>query len=47
MDKLFPTIQGIMCLCAGIVYGYRGDLGRCIYWLAACILTGSITYLIK
>lgn len=47
MTKVFPTLQGLMCFAAFVVYAIKLDVGRSIYWLAACILTMSVTYLIK
>ena len=42
--KIFPCILIILDIAAAIVYARHGDWRRCIYWLAAAVLTGSITF---
>jgi hypothetical protein len=44
MNKLFPTILIVLDLCASIVYVGGGDFRRCIYWIAAAVLTAAVTY---
>ena len=44
MTKFFPTLLIIIDICAACVYGCHGDIRRVIYWLAAAILTASVTY---
>ena len=44
MKTLFPTILIILDLCASMVYLSYGDVRRCIYWLAAMVLTITVTY---
>ena len=44
MTKVFPTILIILDLGASIVYGCYGDIRHCIYWLAAAILTITVTF---
>jgi len=45
MNKIFPTVLIILDICAATVYLIKdGDIRRTIYWLAAAILTTSITY---
>lgn len=42
-EKIFPVIQMILCLCAAV--GYIGnDIRKIVYWLAAAILTASVTF---
>ena len=43
-EKLFPTLLIILDLCAAIGYIPSGDWRRVIYWLAAAILTYTVTY---
>ena len=43
-EKLFPTLLIILDLCAAIGYIPGGDWRRVIYWLAAAILTYTVTY---
>ena len=44
MEKLFPTILIILDFMASTVYGFQGDVRKCIYWAAACALTVVVTY---
>lgn len=47
IQRLFPSIQIAVCLCASFVYGWKGDAGRAAYWAAAALLTTAVTYWIK
>ena len=42
--KLFPSILIVLDLCAAAVYGYYGNIRMVIYWVAAAVLTASVTY---
>lgn len=42
--KFFPTILIILDICAAIVYVSSGDYRKAVYWLAAAILTITVTY---
>lgn len=42
--KLFPTILIILDLCAGAVYWYYGNVRMVVYWVAAAVLTASVTF---
>ena len=42
--KLFPTLLMLLDLAAACVYLAAGDIRHAIYWLAAAVLTASITY---
>ena len=44
MTKLFPTILIVLDVCAAIVYFINGDTRRGIYWIAAAVLTATVTY---
>lgn len=44
MTKLFPTILIILDLMAAGVYGYYGNIRMTIYWVAAAVITASVTY---
>lgn len=44
MSKIFPSIMILMSLGAAIMYLYEGDWRRVTYWLAASILTASVTF---
>jgi len=43
MIKLFPIILMILDVGASITYFCSGDIRRGIYWIAACILTLTVT----
>lgn len=43
MTKLFPIILIILDICAGSVYAYNGDWRRFVYWIAAAVLTLTVT----
>ena len=43
-DKLFPSILIILDVISAIVYLTNGDLRKTIYWIAAAILTASVTF---
>lgn len=42
--KLFPTILIVLDLGASIMWLVAGDWRRAIYWLAAAVLTATVTY---
>jgi hypothetical protein len=44
MTKLFPTILIILDVCASVAYLFDNDVRRGVYWLAAAILTATVTY---
>ncbi len=41
--RLFPIMLIILDLCASLVYLYYLDYRRSVYWLAAAILTLTVT----
>ncbi len=44
MKYLLPSVLIAIDIGAGIVYLIGGDWRRFIYWIAAAVLTASITY---
>lgn len=44
MTVLFPSVLIALDVGAAIVYLADGDLRRMIYWLAAAILTATVTF---
>ena len=42
--KTFPTLLIMLDICAAIVYATHGDWRKVAYWLAAAILTVTVTY---
>lgn len=44
MTRLFPTILIALDVCAAAGYAVAHDWRRMIYWLAAAILTATVTF---
>lgn len=44
MTKLFPSILILLDFLAAAVYLWDGDYRRTVYWLAACVLTITVTF---
>ena len=42
--QMLPTVLIAIDVVSGLVYAAHGDLKRCIYWLAAAVLTATVTY---
>lgn len=42
--KLLPTTMVILSVLASVVYAVQKDPRHAIYWIAAAILTASVTY---
>jgi len=42
--KIFPTLLILLDLGASGVYAASGDWRRAIYWLAAAVLTATVTF---
>ena len=42
--RVFPTILECLDLCAAAVYIPSGNYRQVIYWVAACVLTLSVTW---
>ena len=45
MEKFFPTVLIVLDLLAAIPYAAKGDVRMFVYWVAAGILTFSLTWL--
>lgn len=43
-ELFFPTVLIVLDVLAAAVYGWRGDVRHLIYWLAAAVLTATVTY---
>lgn len=43
-EKILPTVLMIIDVCAAIGYVPTGDWRRVVYWLAAAVLTGVVTW---
>jgi hypothetical protein len=42
--RVLPTVIIIINVLSAIVYASGGDIKRCIYWVAAAVLTATVTY---
>jgi len=42
--KVLPTLLIVIDIMAGMVYLLDGDLRRFTYWIAAAVLTATVTY---
>lgn len=45
IEKIFPTILIILDFFAAVPYAVNGDLRMFVYWVAAGVLTLSVTWL--
>ena len=45
MEKLFPTILMVLDFLAAVPYAVKADLKMTVYWVAAGVLTMSVTWL--
>ena len=43
-EKIFPTILMVLDLCAALAYIPKDDWRKVVYWIAACVLTGVVTW---
>lgn len=43
-NKIFPTLLIILDICAAAGYVPDGDWRKILYWLAAAVLTFTVTY---
>ena len=42
--RLFPSILIVLDLCAAVVCATQGDARKTVYWIAAAILTITVTW---
>ena len=42
--QIFPTVLMSLDILSGAVCAWNGDWRKAIYWLAAAVLTASVTY---
>lgn len=47
MTKLLPTITMLINIGSAIWYLSKGDYPRCVYWIAAGLLTFTVTWWMK
>lgn len=46
-DNLFPKVIIFLYACSSARYLYSHDYGRALYWVAAALITISVTFCIK
>lgn len=44
-EKILPTIMMVLQILSAIPYAINGDLRMAVYWIAAGVLTLSLTWL--
>lgn len=44
MNRAFPAAILALQIGAAVVYGFSGDVRRCLYWAAAAVLTIVVTW---
>jgi len=44
MDRIFPIAIISLDIGAAIIYAVQGDYRRAVYWIAAAVLTVTVTY---
>ena len=42
--QILPLVLIIIDIGAGVVYGCEGDVRKCIYWIAAAVLSITVTF---
>jgi len=42
--KIFPIVLILLDVAAAAVYAAHGDARRFVYWIAAAVLTASVTF---
>ena len=45
--NLFPKVIIFLYACSSSRYAWQGDWGRATYWIAAALITISVTFMIK
>ena len=45
MEKIFPTILMTLDFIAAVPYAVNGDMKMLVYWIAAGVLTFSVTWM--
>jgi len=44
VPRFLAAVLILEYLLMAFLYGWQGDWRRCIYWVAASVLTASVTY---
>jgi hypothetical protein len=45
MEKIFPTLLMALDFCAAVPYAVKGEMKMLVYWIAAGVLTFSVTWM--
>lgn len=45
MEKIFPTILIVLDVLSAVPYAVKSDMKMTVYWLAAGLLTYSVTWM--
>lgn len=45
--NLFAKLIIFLYVFSSIRYGWQGDMGRMVYWIAAALITISVTFMMK
>jgi hypothetical protein len=43
-DQVFPSLLIVLDIGAAVMSASVGDWRRCVYWLAAAVLTATVTF---
>ncbi len=43
-EKVFPFVLMALDVCAAVGYACQGDVRRMVYWIAAAVLTATVTF---
>jgi hypothetical protein len=44
MSRIFPSVLMLLDVCAALAYVPSADWRRVVYWLAAAVITASVTF---
>ena len=42
--RIMPSVLIAIDVMASVIYLSHGDIKKCIYWIAAAVLTASVTF---
>lgn len=44
--RLFACLSMVLSAAGALRYGIAGMWGQCLYWILACLLTATVTFLL-
>ena len=47
LETIMPIVNIVVSAVAGLLYAFKADVGRSMYWISAAVLNFSITFLVK